>query len=141
MNRYLHTWILALSILLTLGCEKDILENFRKDFTGNFEFTTIREDLTQIPPAVLDTLFYSGSIEAIYSNREDLIKINFVSGSSIDAVVNASGSLSLPPVQLAGGVKTITGLFTDGNTRVRFHYLVSSGSSYSVNHRVEGIRP
>ncbi|MFC2113392.1 hypothetical protein ACFLTA_09005 [Bacteroidota bacterium] len=141
MNRYIHTWIIALVIFISGGCEKDSLENYRKDFTGNFEFTTIREDLTSVAPSILDTLYYTGSIEAIYSNRKDLIKINFSSENSIDALVNTSGSLSLPPVLNTGRVKTITGIFTDGNSRVRFDYKVSSGSSYSVNHRVEGIRP
>ena len=141
MKRYIHKMALILLLALIGGCQKDILENYRTDYTGKYNFTTIREDMTRVPFEVIDTIYYSGSIEAIYSNRNDLITLSFIPGNILDAVVNTSGSLGLPSVLSGGIIETLNGFFTDGNTRVAFHYKISSGSNYSVNHKVEGIRP
>ena len=140
MKRFVNQISIILLFVHVGGCENDILENYRKDYAGTFNFTTIREDVTVVPFEVIDTIYFSGSIDVIYSNRDDIITINFIPGNILDAVVNTSGSLSLPPIPSGSIVETINGSFSDGNTRVEFHYRISSGSSYSVNHKVEGIR-
>ncbi len=133
--------VVLILVLFSGGCEKDILENYRKNYTGDFYFTTIREDMSVIPFEIIDTTYYSGTIEAIYSNRVDLIGINFLPGNTLDALVRTNGYLSLPLTGTSPGMETLDGFFTDANARIVFHYRISSGSNYSVNHRVEGIRP
>ncbi len=133
-------WILFAVLFLAGSCEKDVLENYRANFTGDFTFTTIREDLTAVPSEIIDTLYHHGTIGAIYSNRTDLIRIEFTGNTILNAAVSPGGSLSLPSTLSTGAVETLQGFFTDGNKRVVFDYRISSGIDYSVNHRVEGLR-
>jgi hypothetical protein len=136
----IRTGILLLFIAIFGRCEQDVLENYRKDYCGTFEFSTIREDMSRLPPEIIDTIYFRGLVESIYSNREDLILIRFLPNSDLDAVVNSSGYLSMPSRYSTGSIETLEGYYTDGNKRLVFHYRISSGNNYSINHRVEGIR-
>jgi hypothetical protein len=127
-------------VFLSCGCEKDILENYRKNFTGNYSFTTIREDMTMNPPGIIDTIVFDGAIESIYSNRNDMIQIEFLSGKQLDVAVGKDGQLSMPSTGSGGEIESLRGSFTDASTRVVFDYQITSGDNYSVNHRVEGIK-
>jgi hypothetical protein len=127
--------------LLTVlsGCERDPLDNYRREFTGTWEFMTVREDLSSGQPVTMDTVNYSGSIESLYSNRHDIILIRFTSTGGIDAIVSETGLISLPAYRLAGGFESLTGGFTAGGSRVEFSYTFSSGD-YSLRSLVTGIR-
>ncbi len=130
---------LLLTIFPVSSCLKDPLENYRSEFTGTWDFITIRENMTVIPPEIIDTIVYTGRIEAIYSNREDLIFIRYTASNGMDAVLSPDGYISLPEYRIANGVETLEGLFNPGRSTVSFVYRISSGE-YSMNHRVEGSR-
>jgi hypothetical protein len=132
--------MLILATVFIPACEKDVLENYRRDYSGRVMFTTIREDMTIIPPRIIDTILFEGRIEPVYSNREDLIRILFMPGLELDAVLSESAYLSLPALPSEGSTRFLSGFFTGGGNRIEFSYRVSSGIAYSVNHTVSGIK-
>ena len=140
MERLIKTILFTTVFLLCYSCEYDVLENYRREYSGSYEFTTIRENMTSVPPIPIDTTVFSGSIEPVYSNRKDLVRILFMPELKIDVVLSEAAYLSLPAVPSEGSRKTLSGFFTEGSNRVEFSYRVSSGSEYSVNHTVTGLR-
>lgn len=134
-------WFILIGLICSgPACERDILDNYRKDYSGQYEFTTIREDLTTVPPGIIDTTIHTGIIEPVYSNRKDLVRIGFLPGLTIDAIVSESAFLSLPALPPEGSSKYLNGYYTDGGSGIEFSYRIVSGQEYSVNHTVRGIR-
>jgi len=130
---------LLLPLIILFSCERDPLNNYRDEYAGAWDFVTVREDLSSGQPEILDTIFYTGPIEPIYSNRNDLIYIQFTSTGAIDAVVSETGMISLPDYRIAGGFETLSGGFNPGVSMLNFTYTFSSGD-YSLRSTVEGVR-
>ena len=125
--------------LLILSCEKDGLENYRTRFAGSWDFISIRQDMTVVPPEIVDTIFFAGYTKAIYSNRDDLMYIQFTSNDGFDIIVSKGGYISLPAWRLSNSIETLEGLFNADGTELSFVYRFSIGN-YSMNYRVEGSR-
>ena len=140
MERLRKVIIAFILIMLFSSCERDILNNYRRDFSGNFQFVTIREDMTINPPMVIDTTLFSGSILPVYSNRKDLVRVSFMPGVELDVAVSEAAYLSLPLLPQTGGIITLAGNFSEGGNKIEFSYRISAGSQYSVNHTVTGTR-
>jgi len=135
MNRI---FIFLFFYILFSGCGKDRLENYREEFCGQYDFTTIIENWVDQIPNVIDTVEFTGFVEPVYSNREDVISIHFMPGFIIEPFVNEKGLLISPGWWYSGGTYyNVQGFFNYG--KVYFSYQVGYGENFMF-YKIEGIK-
>jgi len=131
-------YLLYISLILIAlsGCEEDRMENYRNDFSGDFSFHTIIHDETR----VIDTIYFAGSIEPVYSNLTNIVYIHFMPEFKIDPVLNQNGQLfgndwwkgQSEPISIAGA-------FHNDKQEIVFSYLIGTDQNY-ILYQVSGER-
>lgn len=85
--------MLILIVFLELqSCKK---EDYRKDYTGNFNFTTVISVFNTVDSTLSDTtIYYSGEIS--YGANSDEIVIEYLQNSTLTASLRQDGTFTKP---------------------------------------------
>ncbi len=127
---------ISLIIITASACEEDRMDNYRNDYSGDFSFQTIIRDETK----VIDTVYYEGTIEPVYSNLKNIIYIHFLPDFVIDPVLYENAQLGGNAWWSQQGVPiNVAGSFHNNKQDIVFSYLIGTDQNY-ILYQVAGQR-